>query len=74
MKYVYAVLVITYDKPLMQIYLSESRLTKRLIFDKIVLTENERKKYHDYITENEILKDLNTFYPIQVEIQEVEVE
>lgn len=74
MKYVYAVLVITYDKPLMQTYLSESRLTKRLIFDKIVLTENERKKYHDYITENEILKDLNTFYPIQVEIQEVEVE
>lgn len=58
----------------MQTYLSESRLTKRLIFDKIVLTENERKKYHDYITENEILKDLNTFYPIQVEIQEVEVE
>lgn len=58
----------------MQTYLSENRLSKRSIFDKVVLTENERKKYRDFDNENEILNDLNTFYPIQVEVQEVEIE
>lgn len=73
MKYVYAVLTILENKPIMQTLVSPTQLTGREILDKVILTEDERKKYSDWPDENKILKDLNKRQEIRVEIQEVEV-
>lgn len=73
MKYVYAILTVLENKPIMQTLVSTTQLTGRDILDKVILTEEERKKYQDWPDENQILKDLNTHQEIRVEIQEVEV-
>jgi ATP-dependent phosphoenolpyruvate carboxykinase len=73
MKYVYAVLTILENKPIMQTLVSPTQLTGREILDKVILTEDEKKKYSDWPDENKILKDLNKRQEIRVEIQEVEV-
>ena len=73
MKYVYAVLTVLENKPIMQTLVSLTQLTGRDILDKVILTEDERKKYRDWLDENKILKDLNQRQDIRVEIQEVEV-
>ena len=73
MKYVYAVLTVLENKPIMQTLVSNRQLTGREILDKMILTEEERKKYKDWPDENKILEDLNKRQAIRVEIQEVEV-
>ena len=73
MKYVYAVLTVLENKPIMQTLVSNRQLTGREILDKMILTEEERKKYNDWPDENKILEDLNKRQAIKVEIQEVEV-
>lgn len=73
MKYVYAVLTVLENKPIMQTLVSNKQLTGREILDKIILTEEERKKYKDWPDENKILEDLNKRQSIRVEVQEVEV-
>jgi len=73
MKYVYAVLTVLENKPIMQTLVSNRQLTGREILDKMILTEEERKKYKDWPDENKILEDLNKRQAIKVEIQEVEV-
>lgn len=73
MKYVYAVLTVLENKPLMQTLLSDKRITGREILDRMILTEEERKKYKGWSDENRILEDLNKYQQIRVEIQEVEV-
>ncbi|HCS74211.1 MAG TPA: hypothetical protein DIW17_10085 [Clostridiales bacterium] len=73
MKYVYAVLTVLENKPIMQTLVSPTQLTGRDILDKVILTEDERRKYRDWLDENKILKDLNQRQDIRVEIQEVEV-
>lgn len=73
MKYVYAILTIVENQPIMQTYVSNRRLTGREILDKVILTEEEQKKYRSWDDENEILKDINKKNSLRVEIQEVEV-
>jgi len=73
MKYVYAILTVIEDKPIMQTLVSARQLTGREILDKVILTDEERKKYRDWTDENSILEDLNNRQSIRVEIQEVEV-
>ncbi|HHU78712.1 MAG: hypothetical protein ACOX27_06270 [Caldicoprobacterales bacterium] len=73
MKYVYAVLTVLENKPIMQTLVSSKQLTGREILDKVILTEEERKKYRDWPDENQILADLNKRQAISVEVQEVEV-
>ncbi|MDD3613068.1 MAG: hypothetical protein WAP98_01320 [Caldicoprobacterales bacterium] len=74
MKFVYAVLTVLENKPLMQTLVSNKQLTGREILDKLILTEEEKKKYRTWTDENKILKDLNKNQSISVEIQEVEVQ
>lgn len=74
MKFVYAVLTVLENKPLMQTLVSNKQLTGREILDKLILTEAEKKKYRTWTDENKILKDLNKNQSISVEIQEVEVQ
>ena len=74
MKFVYAVLTVLENKPLMQTLVSNKQLTGREILDKLILTEEEKKKYMTWTDENKILKDLNKNQSISVEIQEVEVQ
>ena len=73
MKYVYAVLTVLENKPIMQTLVSPNQLTGREILDKVILTEDERRKYSSWSDESKILKDLNKRQEIRVEIQEVEV-
>jgi hypothetical protein len=73
MKYVYAVLTVLENKPIMQTLVSQKQLSGREIIDKVILTEDERKKYKDWTDENKILEDLNKRQSITVEVQEVEV-
>lgn len=73
MKYVYAVLTVIEDKPLMQTHVSPKQLTGREILDKMVLTDEERRHYQGVKDENQILMDLNKRQRIRVEVQEVEV-
>jgi hypothetical protein len=73
MKYVYAVLTVLENKPIMQTLVSQKQLSGREIIDKVILTEDERRKYKDWTDENKILEDLNKRQSITVEVQEVEV-
>ena len=73
MKYVYAVLTVVEDKPIMQTLVSNKQLSGREILEKIILTEDERKKYKAWPDENKILEDLNKHQAIRIEVQEVEV-
>ncbi len=73
MKYVYAVLTVLENKPIMQTLVSQKQLSGREIIDKVILTEDERRKYKDWPDENKILEDLNKRQSITVEVQEVEV-
>ena len=73
MKYVYALLTVLGNKPILQTLVSNRQLTGREILDKKILTEEERQKYKDWPDENSILEDLNKHQSIRVEIQEVEV-
>ena len=73
MKYVYAILTVLENKPIMQTLVSAMQLTGRDILDKVILTEEERKKYRGWPDENLILEDLNKHQDIRIEVQEVEV-
>ncbi len=73
MKYVYAVLTVIENKPIMQTLVSNKQLSGREILDKVILTEDERKSYKSWDDENKILEDLNRRQNIRVEVQEVEV-
>ncbi|HOB20703.1 MAG TPA: hypothetical protein PK830_06835 [Candidatus Atribacteria bacterium] len=74
MKFVYAILTVLENKPIMQTLVSNRQLTGREILDKVILTEDERKKYKAWKDEHKILEDLNKHQSIRVEIQEVEVQ
>ena len=74
MKYVYAVLTVLENKPIMQTLVSNKQLTGREILDKVILTDEERKKYKSWTDENRVLEDVNKRQAIRVEVQEVEVE
>jgi len=74
MKYVYAVLTVLENKPILQTLVSNRQLTGREILDKLILTKEEREKYADWTDENEVLADLNKKQSIRVEVQEVEVQ
>jgi len=73
MKYVYAILTVVDNNPIMQTYVSDKTMTGRQIIDKVVLTEDERKKYRSWPDEKQILADMNKTQSIRVEIQEVEI-
>lgn len=73
MKYVYAILTVVDNNPIMQTYVSDKRLTGREVLDRVVLTEDERRRYKDWKDEKKILEDMNKRQFIRVEIQEVEV-
>jgi len=73
MKYVYAILTVVDNNPIMQTYVSDKRLTGREILDRVILTEDERRRYKDWKDEKKILEDMNKTQSIRVEIQEVEV-
>jgi len=73
MKYVYAILTVVNNNPIMQTYVSDKALTGREIMDRVILTEEERRKYKDWKDEKKILEDMNKYQSIRVEIQEVEV-
>ena len=64
MKYVYAVLTVLENKPIMQTLVSNRQLTGREILDKLILTKEEREKYADWPDENEVLADLNKKHSI----------
>jgi len=74
LKYVYGVLTIVNNNPIMQMLVSDDRLSGREILDKVVLTEDERKKYTAWKDEKAIVEDLNEKMPIRVEIQEIEID
>ena len=69
----YMVLTVLENKPIMQTLVSTKQLTGREILDKLILTNEERKKYADWTDENKVLEDLNKHHSIRVEVQEVEV-
>lgn len=73
MKYVYGVLTVLDNKPIMQMLVSDTRLTGRDVLDRVILTEDERKKYITWQDEKAIVNDLNKKIPIKVEIQEMEI-
>ncbi|MDK2992562.1 MAG: hypothetical protein PWP48_1795 [Clostridiales bacterium] len=73
MKYVYGVLTVLDNKPIMQMLVSDARLTGRDVLDRVILTEDERKKYITWQDEKAIVNDLNKKIPIKVEIQEMEI-
>ncbi|HZK34213.1 MAG TPA: hypothetical protein VFD33_02750 [Bacillota bacterium] len=73
MKFVYAVLTVLENKPIMQTLVSNEQLTGREILNRLILTEEERAKYRSWKDETKILKDLNDKQSIIVEIQEIEV-
>ena len=73
MRYVYAILTVVDNNPIMQTYVSDKAMTGRQIMDRVILTEYERKKYKSWDDENKILEDMNKTQSIRVEIQEVEV-
>ncbi len=73
MKYVYAILTVVDNNPIMQTYVSDKAMTGREIMDEVILTKDERKKYESWHDENEILEDMNKTQSIRVEIQEVEI-
>ena len=73
MKYVYAILTVIENNPIMQTYLSNKPLTGREILDKVILTDAEKIRYKDWTDEVKILEDMNKQQSIRVEIQEVEV-
>ena len=58
MKYVYAILTVIENRPIMQTLVSNERLTGRQILDKAILTEDEKKKYKSWNDEKSILQDL----------------
>ena len=68
MKYVYAVLTVLENKPIMQTLVSSKQLTGREILDKLILTKEERKKYASWKDENKVLEDLNKRQAIRVEV------
>lgn len=73
MKYVYAILIVVDNNPIMQTYVSDVAMTGRQLMDEVILTEDEKIKYADWADENKILEDMNKRQSIRVEIQEVEV-
>jgi len=73
MKYVYAILTVIENNPIMQTYQSNVRLTGKEVLERVVFTEDEKRKYSDWTDEKEILKDMNNRQSIRVEIQEIEV-
>ncbi|MFU0801182.1 MAG: Phage protein [Xylanivirga thermophila] len=73
MKYVYAILTVIENNPIMQTYTSNKPLTGRQILDEVILTQDERIRYRDWTDEKKILEDMNKRQSIRVEIQEVEV-
>jgi len=73
MKYVYAILTVVDNNPIMQTYVSNKPMTGRELMDEVILTEEEKKKYRTWDDENKILEDMNKTQSIRVEIQEVEV-
>lgn len=73
MKYVYAILTVVDNNPIMQTYVSSEAMTGRQIMDKVILTEDEKRKYRSWDDEGKILEDMNKTQSIRVEIQEVEV-
>ncbi len=73
MKYVYAILTVVDNNPIMQTYVSNKPMTGRELMDEVILTDEEKKKYRTWDDENKILEDMNKTQSIRVEIQEVEV-
>ncbi len=73
MKYVYAILTVVENNPIMQTYVSDQPMTGREVLDKVVLTNEEKKRYKNWADEDQILEDMNRYQSIKVEIQEVEV-
>lgn len=73
MKYVYAILTVVDNNPIMQTYVSDKPMTGRQLMDEVILTEEEKEKYRTWDDENKILEDMNKTQSIRVEIQEVEV-
>ncbi len=73
MKYVYAILTVVENNPIMQTYVSDEPLTGREILDRVILTAEEKERYRGWNDENKILQDMNRYQSISVEIQEVEV-
>ena len=73
MKYVYAILTVVDNNPIMQTYVSDKPMTGRQLMDEVILTEEEKEKYKTWDDENKILEDMNKTQSIRVEIQEVEV-
>ena len=73
MKYVYAILTVVQNNPIMQTCVSDEPLTGRDILDRVIFTEEERERYKDWSDEDKILEDMNKTQSIRVEIQEVEV-
>lgn len=73
MKYVYAILTVVQNNPIMQTCVSDKPLTGREILDKVVFTNEERERYRDWSDEDKILEDMNKYQSIKVEIQEIEV-
>lgn len=73
MKYVYAILTVVDNNPIMQTYVSDKPMTGRQLMDEVILTEEEKEKYKTWDDENKILEDMNKTQSIRVEIQEVEI-
>ena len=73
MKYVYAILTVVENNPIMQTYVSDGPMTGRELLDEVILTDEEKEKYKDWDDERKIIQDMNKFQSIKVEIQEVEV-
>ena len=73
MKYVYAILTVVENNPIMQTYVSDKPMTGRQLLDEVVLTDEEKQRYRNWTDERKIIEDMNKYQSIQVEIQEVEI-
>lgn len=73
MKYVYAILTVVENNPIMQTYVSDKPMTGRQLLDEVILTDQEKRKYKNWSDAKKIIEDMNKTQPIRVEIQEVEI-
>ncbi|NLO83771.1 MAG: hypothetical protein GX094_12070 [Clostridiales bacterium] len=73
MKYVYAILTVVENNPIMQTYVSDKPMTGRQLLDEVILTEEEKRRYKSWKDEKKIIEDMNKYQSIRVEIQEVEI-
>ena len=62
MKYVYAILTVVENNPIMQTYVSDKPMTGRQLLDEVVLTDEEKQRYRNYFTTTDKFQYIPCYY------------